>query len=651
MEKIRGVVAFILAVVCCTPPAFPAVTIPPLTTYGNLPGFESAAVSSSGDRVAVIGIAQDQRRLVVMDKDGKPLAVAPIGDAKVRRLLWAGDNLVLVETSNTTGLGVGFLADKAELFSMLVVPLDGGNPWRVFASARMITGGVRRFYGLTESEGHWFGYFSGIALDGGGTTTPYLQTTSPNLYQVDLQTQRTVKIAARMEGEGERDWIVGADGTVSATLDYFSTSGKWSLVNGSRRTLASGVNRFGRVGLIGFGPTPGTILYFEEGDRDHQRRWLEVPVAGGPPKETLSGVAVGESLFDTRTRQLFGYGVDGDTPSYKLLDAHRQKVITATQKAFPNASVHLVDWNDSFDRLIVMTEGAGDSQSWWFVDIRTGDARPLGNAYPMPANAVAPMKMIDYLAGDGTRISAVLTVPPGRPAMNLPAIVLPHGGPAARDYPGFDWWAQAFATRGYVVLQPNFRGSTGYGTAFERAGHGEWGRKMQTDISDGLARLVRDGTVDARRVCIVGASYGGYAALAGVTLQHGLYRCAVSLAGISDVNQMATTDIYESGSDPAIRRSLEEEVGPGRDLKAVSPIRFVDKVEVPILLIHGKDDTVVRYAQSSAMADALRKAGKTVEFVTLPGEDHWLSKSATRLKMLQAAVAFVEKYNPADTAK
>jgi dipeptidyl aminopeptidase/acylaminoacyl peptidase len=210
----------------------------------------------------------------------------------------------------------------------------------------------------------------------------------------------------------------------------------------------------------------------------------------------------------------------------------------------------------------------------------------------------------------------------------------------------FDWIAQAFASRGYAVFQPNFRGSTGHGADFELAGHGEWGRKMQSDISDGLADLARQGIVDPQRVCIVGASYGGYAALAGVTLQQGLYRCAVAIAGISDVARMVATDVSESGFDPLLKRALGEEVGTGRDLDAISPLRFVNRVTVPVMLIHGKDDTVVSPDQSKAMANALRKAGKSVEYVTLPGEDHWLSRGATRQAMLEAAVGFVTRNNP-----
>jgi dipeptidyl aminopeptidase/acylaminoacyl peptidase len=200
------------------------------------------------------------------------------------------------------------------------------------------------------------------------------------------------------------------------------------------------------------------------------------------------------------------------------------------------------------------------------------------------------------------------------------------------------------------VLQPNFRGSTGYGPAFRRAGYGQWGRKMQSDVSDGLTALAAQGIVDPKRACIMGASYGGYAALAGVTLQKGLYRCAVAVAGVSDVAKMASTDIQESGYDDTLKRALKEELGERKDLRPISPVNFAAQADAPILLIHGKDDTVVPYGQSTAMAGALREAGKPVEMVTLPGEDHWLSRSETRLAMLEAAVRFITANNPPDPA-
>lgn len=625
---------------------------PPLSVYGKQPGFERAAISQSGDHIALIATTGDLRRLFILDKNTKPVMAVTIGAAKVRGLYWAGDGMVLLETSNTANLGIGFTADKAELYSMLVIPLGEGKPWSVFDNNPLIQGGIRGFHGLTQRDGKWYGYFGGITFETDGKVEPWLKSTRPVLYEVDLQTRKNKKLAPRVDDQDNyRTWLIGPDGKVSVTFDFRSVDGSWKLTNAQGDKIASGTDKLGNNDLVGFGAKGDTVIYTEEDQETGAERWMEVPIAGGTPAEILSDMHIGGSFFDNRTRQLIGYRHEGDVPTYQFFSKFHHKVVAATQKAFPGVSVHLADWNDAFDRLIVMTEGVNDPQTWWQVDIKTGKADVLGTSYAISSEDVAPMKMIHYKAGDGTDIAGVLTLPPHHVAKNLPVIIFPHGGPTSRDYPGFDWWAQAFAARGYAVLQPNFRGSSGYGAEFERAGHGEWGRKMQTDISDGLAQLVKDGIADPKRACIMGGSYGGYAALAGVTLQHGLYRCAVSVAGVSDVQKMVSTDISESGGNNTLRRSLKEEVGSGRNLRDVSPIRHVDSVDAPVLLIHGKDDTVVLYDQSNDMAAALRKAGKTVEFVTLPGEDHWLSKSDTRLMMLQAAVAFIEKYNPPDPPK
>jgi len=179
-----------------------------------------------------------------------------------------------------------------------------------------------------------------------------------------------------------------------------------------------------------------------------------------------------------------------------------------------------------------------------------------------------------------------------------------------------------------------------------RAGFGQWGLKMQTDISDGFAELVKRGIVDPKRACIMGASYGGYAALAGVTLQHGLYRCSVDVAGISDIGELFSSEYNGRGREGMLRRSLDEELGPRSGWSAVSPRNFAARADAPILLIHGRDDTVVPFRQTDQMADALKDAGKTYKFVVLKHEDHWLSSADTRLQMLQEALEWVQKYDP-----
>ena len=264
---------------------------------------------------------------------------------------------------------------------------------------------------------------------------------------------------------------------------------------------------------------------------------------------------------------------------------------------------------------------------------------------------MSQIKPITYKAADGLEITGYLTLPHGRAPKDLPLVVLPHGGPEGRDTLGFDWWSQALASRGYAVLQPNFRGSEGFGDKFVEAGYGQWGKLMQTDLSDGVRHLAKQGLIDPKRVCIVGASYGGYAALAGATMDRGVYRCAASVAGPADLRRMLidNNDRFGSGRNAGLRYWLRFMGADGvkdPDLSAISPAKMADRIDIPVLLIHGKDDTVVPYVQSTIMADAMKKAGKPVELVTLNGEDHWLSRGATRLQMLTSVVGFLEKNNP-----
>jgi dipeptidyl aminopeptidase/acylaminoacyl peptidase len=206
------------------------------------------------------------------------------------------------------------------------------------------------------------------------------------------------------------------------------------------------------------------------------------------------------------------------------------------------------------------------------------------------------------------------------------------------------------ASLGYAVLQPQFRGSEGYGWDLLSAGFGQWGHKMQTDLSDGVRALARTGIIDPKRVCIVGGSYGGYAALAGAAIDTGVYRCAVSVAGVSDMREMMQWKEDRSRDENLLDRYWLRYTGAtSKDdpaLDVISPIKHIDKITIPVLLIHGKDDTVVPFAQSEDMVDAMRKAGKNVSFVQLDGEDHWLSRSATRQAMLKATADFLKANNP-----
>ena len=226
---------------------------------------------------------------------------------------------------------------------------------------------------------------------------------------------------------------------------------------------------------------------------------------------------------------------------------------------------------------------------------------------------------------------------------------MPHGGPYdVRDDGTYDVDVQFLANRGYAVLQPEFRGSGGYGKAFYEKGEGQWGRAMQDDLDDGMDWLAKQGTIDPKRVCIVGSSYGGYAALWGAVRNPERYRCAASFAGISDLKRQLKYQIAFKISK-RYRKDWRKKVQGEEtfDLTTVSPLYAVDKLKVPLLIVHGDADQRVPYKQSKLYADALAKAGKSYEFITLKGEGHGFSSDTNQQLWLDKLEAFLTKYNPA----
>ena len=639
--------AFALAILPAAAVAEPS-PAPPIEAYGDLPSVENIAISPSGESIATVARIKGERRLLIANGSGQLRADASVGDAKLRGLDWAGEDIVLVTNSATSSLGPMFTASKYEFTGTIIVPLNGEKSQLVFSKSKGVAHTTRGRYGLRNINGAWKGYFGGIALDtgiGGEALWRHGRTT---LYGVDLPQNSPHVVAPAPPENHHRDWLVDAEGRLAVMLDLDESSGTWKITNARRTELARGVDPTGDVSLLCFGKDGASVLYSLEGD-DGNTRWFEVPLAGGEPAEVLHDTRVERLYIDERNDRLLGYMPGGENAEPVFFDTAQQTAARQIHRAFRKWHAKLVDFTPGLSKAIVHTSGSNDSGTWYRVDVANLKADPIGYDRPaIPPEAVGPISTVEYKAADGLEMDGILTLPPGREAKNLPVVLLPHGGPSAHDEPGFDWWAQAFASRGYAVFQPNFRGSTNRDDAFRRAGYGQWGRKMQTDISDGLAELARRGIVDPKRACIVGGSYGGYAALAGVTMQQGLYRCAVSVAGVADVELMYTTDVYESGNSTMTWKSLREVLGDPKTYDAISPRRFAAKADAPVLLIHGKDDTVVPVKQSQVMADALKNAGKPYEMVVLKSEDHWLSRGETRKEMLSAALSFLQKYNPAD---
>ncbi len=621
----------------------------PLSAYGDLPGVEAMAISHNGKRIAAVSRIKQERRLLVTE-NGALVSSTAIGDMKVRRLDWAGDDIIVLEKSDAYDLPIGFTAKKAELFSTIVLDLASKRHRLVFDNSHSLSKAVFGSYGLRKVGGKWKGYYAGVKYKRAADRTAWeFDHGRPYLFAVDLETNepRQVGDAAR-EGQS-RDWLVDSQGKVAATFDM-AESGVWSIRNAAGREIASGADPSGSVGMISFGRTTGTVLYSLADSQAGMTRWFEVPLAGGTPAEPMANASSESLLINQINSTLIGYlAFDGTKTRPVMFDPRLQSVFGKVYRAFPKLDVTLVDSTPDFSKFIVVTRGNGESGTYYSIDMAQFRADPIGYERPLiHPDQVGPVSTVEYKSGDGLDLDGILTLPPGREPKNLPVVMLPHGGPYAHDIETFDWWAQAFASRGYAVFQPNFRGSTNRDMAFRNAGDGQWGRTMQTDISDALAELVKRGVADPKRACIMGASYGGYAALAGVTLQRGLYRCAVAVAPVSDLEDMYWLNFTESGKNRMTRRNYLEALGERSKFGEVSPRRHAGNADAPILLIHGKDDTVVAYNQSTLMADALRSAGKPYELVTLSEEDHWLSKAATRMQMLEESMRFVQKYNPAD---
>jgi len=646
-QPVRVLFAVIAALVLGAPAAAAPPAPPPLAAYGRLPAIEDASMSPSGGLFALITSEKGHQIVLVRQSaDGKIVQGVDFGVNKIRSLSWAGEDHLLIFNTASQTLHAEVSAKPHEWEGLINLDLRTGKAAMLLARSTQYVDAIFGYYGAAQTpDGHWWVYVGTIPF--AHTEEWSRGTIYADLTRIDLETGKVETITP--SSERERSWLIARNGAVVAHTRYHPASRTTYVYAGLGESKvlaeASGVNV--DVDIDGEGRTPGTLLLRETANGHEQLR--EIPLDGTGPGEVLVKDATGSSSIQDRDTGLtIGWthkSVD------RFLDKNLEARIVSAISPFEKDETELTSYARGFQRMIIKVEGDRNAGRYYLINTAERSAIAIGDVWPdIRPDQVGPVKMVDYKAADGLAMNGVLTLPPGRTPKNLPLVVMPHGGPIVEgDTVGFDWWAQAFASRGYAVFQPNYRGTLGYGEAFKKAAEGEYGRKMQTDISDGVAALVKDGVVDPKRVCIVGASYGGYAALAGVTLQQGLYRCAVSVAGVADMHRMLTDIASADGAD---RRALDFWRGlssaKGQDLDAISPAQHAAKADAPVLLIHGENDSVVRIDQSRLMERALKAAGKPVDFVIMPGEDHWLSTEATRRIMLEQSAAFVQKHNPAD---
>jgi len=619
---------------------------PPIETYAATPLVDNIALSPDGKRVAVISQSGDDKLLIYFDvADPAPKSLR-LGPAKIRNLFWGDNDHVVIVDSQTTSLPQ-FTGSKQEL-----------------SLARVLDLRTNKLRTLFDREDHFYGIVMGpvyrVKIDGvyNLMAANYRMEGAYNycLYQFGLDSPHG-KLAYESSRDTER-FVVAPDGYLVAYSEFDELHKEWRLYyNMAPRGKMENFKVIHKMkealdypSLEGLG-ADGTsvVVYFSKGETKGEYHEISAQGVLGPSLDTSDYIS-SAPLFHPVTRRLAGFSHHDDWVGYDYTDPLLKKIADALPQLMgDDYRTAIIEYAEDPRKLIIYGENAEDAGTYYFADLSTGELQVLSQNYgSLPVEWITEKTAITYRAADGLEIPGYLTLPHGKPAKDLPLIVLPHGGPQARDYIGFDWQAQALASRGYAVLQPNFRGSGGYGNGFTVAGHGEFGRKMQTDLSDGVRYLVKKGMVDPKRVAIMGASYGGYAALAGATLDPGIYNCAISIAGVADpasfVSFIAEKTDSRSSSGVLYWKQF---MGDPKLYDEISPVKQAARASCPILLIHGTDDTVVPIGQSRRMESALKRAGKPVEFITYKGQDHWETVGSSRIEMMKAALAFIEKHNPA----
>ncbi|MDM0003546.1 S9 family peptidase [Variovorax sp. J22G73] len=656
--------------------AEPTATPIPLHAFAELPAIEQPQLSPDGRGAVMVQTIDGKSYVVVSGFGEKPRIVLKSDGDKytIGMVRWAGNRRVLV--------GARFQEDRRGVRTfesrLIAVDRDGGNlkgdltlgiqQGKAFERARRVPQFQDRIVGALPDEPETVL----IALDASAPG-------QPDVYRLDTRTGRS-RLVQRNLG-GIRQWMADAQGEVR--LGYGVTRTVLRVM--VRPPAAPAENKSENKDEIGSGSGSWRPLMSYEGtdpaearrlalrplgfDADPRCLYALAPVGGRDalvridlqdpafPRETLLANARfdvrGELLREPRTRRVVGFDYRTDVSRIVYWnDAARQRQ-EALDRALPQRGNRIVSDDEAGQQSIVLSVAGSRPPQYFTMNwtnrqlVRLADTHPSLEGLPL-----STPKRIALTSRDGLALEGYLTLPPAREAnakdhvkaVPLPTVLLPHGGPASADTGRYDYWAQFLASRGWAVLQLNFRGSIGYGQDFREAGRKRWGLEMQDDLADGLRWLIDQGIADARRVCIVGGSYGGYAALMGAVKDPALYRCVVSFAGPSDLHDLLSFSQrfmdYELGAEAQIGTWW----GDRDKLRQTSPALRAGEIKVPVLLIHGAQDAVVPVEQSRDMAEALKKAGHSdTRYVELPLGDHTLSREEDRVRVMTELETFLKK--------
>lgn len=636
-------------------PADVARFVDPVSAFG-------AAISPGGGYIAYIRRTDAGQQIIVVDmatNTGRPIQSLARNLGEYNWVGWKNDNRLIVnlvlkmQVESRAPTGSRARRDQAfEARFERIVAMDrnGGNFVQMFEGQmrRIGFGSNSMLDPLVNDPNH----ILVAATDSGGI----------GVWRADINTGRSERVANGDDRtfayatDGEGYPVIRMDAFVDNSgyrvLRRASGAQDWVQVLEARRAQAINSEDFT---LVGAGPGPSKVYVLARPNgRDMTALYLFDTATGeyGAPLQESAASDVAAPWLNATTHQLIATCEVVHRRACRAREPAMQRHFGAIDSFFERAAeVTLAGMSADGSRWLLSVNGPLETAGYFVYQPSATHMQTVANAYPsVDTSALSPIQVVQYQSRDNTPLWAYVTARPGATGPR-PMVVMPHGGPESRDAYGYDSFAQLLASRDYVVLQPNFRGGAGFGRAFADAGRGQWGLRMQDDVTDAVRHMIATGVADPQKICIVGASYGGYAALAGAALTADLYKCAVSIAGPTDLVETVRSQVSSGGGRGGAsyhywKTSIGDPGADGARLNAASPRRLADRITIPVLLIHGEADDVVPIRQSEVMQQALNGAGRQTRLIRLPEEGHewdaWTREN--RLTMYREVEAFLAQH-------
>jgi dipeptidyl aminopeptidase/acylaminoacyl peptidase len=610
----------------------------PVEAFGNLPQTKQLKLSPNGKSLAFIREHQGQTLIGVADlvNGGSNYIVRTDNQKfKIGWFRWANDQTLLISSDYPVSRrGVKYTETR-----LMKIGIEAGaeiEPVVVTKKNEHISQFQDNIIDILPNEPNHFL----MALD-------LKSPNYPSVYKIDLNSKRIRKLIYSSKSN-IRDWLtdrqhrvrlgIGRDETSIFFRLYDLQTEEW------RNIWHYEIFDAPDISPLGFGLNPNE-LYIRA---DHNGRYAIFKVHLLDPKLSRELVfsdpdydVEGSLIYSRKTNDVIGvyHGEADDSKVY--FDKSYASFQKALNKAIPDSYNNISSFSSDENKYILFSSNWQTPGAYYIGDRTKGTLDFVSEQYPLLREVELSTKQkIVYKAKDGTEIEAYVTLPMKNVKDLNAAIVIPHGGPMARNYSGFDWFSQFFASRGYTIIEPNFRGSSGYGFEFEMASIKNWGGVMQDDLADAAMWLVDQQKIDKNKICIVGASYGGYAAMMAAVKQQDVFKCAASFAGVSDLELLLVKARKFTNY-----KVVKKQIGSDSDfLEKASPINYVKKINTPLLLIHGENDRVVDVTHSRNMFDELEDEGKLVEYVELTDGNHYLEIEKNRLLTLSKIEAFLQRY-------